>query len=99
MSQHNARMEDKKFCGDKEISCCDIFQEQQRMIILLQQSIYVATQDTHVTTITSQLQHNYVVTLSNYVAIESMKKAQNYIATITASHDKSWGTKMKTMSQ
>ena len=65
----------------------------------LQQIFYVATQDTHVMTITRKLQQNYVVTLSNYVATESKKKALNLVATKTASHDKSWGTKMKTMSR
>ena len=63
------------------------------MISWLQQSFYVATQDSHVATI------NYVATLSNYVMTESMKKAQNYVTTETASHDKSRGTKMKTMSR
>ena len=65
----------------------------------LQQNFYVMTQDTHVATITRQLQQNYVPTLSNYVAIESEKKAHNYVAKETVSHDKSWGTKMKTMSR
>ena len=67
------------------------------MISWLQQSFYVATQDTQVATITRQLEQNYVTTLSNYVAIESKEKAQNYVITETASHDKSWGTKIKTM--
>ena len=65
----------------------------------LQQSFYVATQDTHVTKITRQLQQNYVSTLSNYVVIESKKKAQNYVTTETTNHDKSCGTKMTTMSR
>ena len=64
----------------------------------LQQSFYVVTQDTHVTTITRQLQQNYVVTLSNYVTTKSLKKAQNYVTIEIASHDKSWGTKMTIMS-
>ena len=63
----------------------------------LQQSFHVATQDTHVATITRQLQQNYVSTLSNYVAIESKKKARNHVVIETASHDKSCGTKMTTM--
>ena len=61
------------------------------MTCWLQQSFYVATQDTDVVTIIRQIQQNYVATLSNYVAIESKKKALNYVATETASHDKSWG--------
>ena len=65
----------------------------------LQQSFYVATQDTQVTTITKQLYQNYVSTLSNYVVVESKKKAQNYVVTKTTSHDKSWGTNMTTMSR
>ena len=65
----------------------------------LQEGFYVATQDIYVATIIRQLQHNYVVTLSNYVATESKKKALNHVATETASHDKSWETKMETMSQ
>ena len=65
----------------------------------LQQSFYVATEDTYVSTITRQLQQNYVATLSNYVATEFKKKARNHVTTETASHDKSWGTKMTTMSR
>ena len=47
MSQHKARLKDKKFCRDEDILCRDIFQEQQRMTSGLQQSFYVVTQDTH----------------------------------------------------
>ena len=65
----------------------------------LQESFYVLTQDTHVAIITRNLQQNYVATLSNYVTTESKKKAQNYVVTETASHDKSQGMKMTTMSQ
>ena len=89
MSQHKAKLKDKKFCRDKENSCCDIFQEQQRLISWLQQSFYVATQDTHIAIINSQLQQNYLTALSNYVTIESMKKAQHCVTKETGSHDKS----------
>ena len=54
----------------------------------LQQSFYVATQDAHVATITRQLQQNFVVTFSNYVATENCKprkklgnKDDNYVTT------------------
>ena len=47
MSQHKARLKDKKFCCDKEILCREIFQEHQRTTSRLQQSFYVVTQDTH----------------------------------------------------
>ena len=65
----------------------------------LQQSFYVATQDIDVATITRQFQQNYVTTLSYYITTESKKIALNHVATETTSHDKSWGTKMKTMSR
>ena len=66
---------------------------------LVATKFYVATQDTHVTTITRQLQQNYVATLSNYVTTESKKKAQNYVVIETTSHDKSSRTKMTTVSR
>ena len=106
MFQHSKECHDeveelmaKIFVTKKEILCPDIFQEQQGMTSWLQQSFYVTTQDTYVMTITRQLQKNYVTTLSNYVATESKKKARNHVAKETVSHDKSWGTKMTTMSQ
>ena len=110
MSQHKARLKDKKFCRDKEISYRNIFQELQGMTSWLQQSFYVVTITSqlqqnyvvtlsNVATITSLLQQNYVTTLSNYVTTESKKKVQNHVVIEIAGHDKSWGTKMKTMSR
>ena len=55
MSQHKARLKGKKLCRDKEILYRDIFQEQQGMTSMLQQSFYVMTQDSYVATITRQL--------------------------------------------
>ena len=75
LSRHKTKLKGKKLCRDKEISCRDIFQEQQRMTIWLHQSFYVATQDTFVVTITRQLQQNFVTTFSNYIVTKSKKKA------------------------
>ena len=51
--------------------------------------VYVVTQDTHVVTLTRQLQQNYVATLTNYVATEAKKKAGKYVTIETVGHDKS----------
>ena len=55
MSRHITKLKGKNIFHEKEILCHDIFQEQQGMKSWLQQCFYVATQETHVATITRQL--------------------------------------------
>ena len=67
MSRHKTKLKGEKLCRDKEILCRDIFKSSKNEK-LLQQSFYIATQDTHVATITRQLQLNSITTFSKFVA-------------------------------
>ena len=99
MSQNRARLKDKKFCRDKEIYVAIEFRSSRKSQVVLQQSFYVATQDTYVVTKTRQLQQNYIAILPNYVTTEFKKRALKYVVIETAGHDKNWETKMRTMSR
>ena len=59
---------------------------------LVATKLYVVTQDTAVATRTRLLHHNYVAT-------ESKKKAKKPVRIETASYDRIWGTKIKTLLQ
>ena len=67
MSRHKTKLKGEKLCCDKEILCRDIFKSGKNEKFF-QKSFYVVTQDTHVTTITRQLQSNPVSTFSKFVA-------------------------------
>ena len=56
------------------------FSRAEKNETLLQQSLYVVTRDTHVATITRQIQKNSVATFAKSVTIEFKKKARNYVA-------------------
>ena len=81
MSRHKTKLKSEKLCHNKEILCHDIFSRATKIVMLLQQSFYVVTQDPHVTIITRQLQQNSVVTFSNSIVTEFKKKARNYVTT------------------
>ena len=67
MSRHKTKLKGEKLCRDKEILCCDIFKNNKNEK-LLQKHFYVATQDTHVKTITRQLQPHSIATFSKSFA-------------------------------
>ena len=94
MSQHNQEQQEGNLVATKNFSVVTYYSSIQAA----RHPRNVATQDTPIVTRTKLLQHNYITTLSKSIVRLFKKRHKIMSQHKNASHDKSWRTKMTTMS-